>query len=215
MAVGIVSVPRRDVRSTETLPLRRAAGRPPIYGDMRPIPGYSLRAAFGLSRSTVYHVGGVRGRAWSAGVRPADRLFAINGRRIQVKEDLLEAVKQRRAGDVVPVQLERAGKWMELQLPLASEPRGTDQNDRSDGFPTVIECALPFDSTECGGPLVDLTGRVVGITIARVGPHGGLVIPGDRVRQRFTRFAGGSTCGKREAGVRRTCAGNSGAAAAR
>ena len=60
LAVGVVSVPRRDlgapVRPTDALPLRIPAGRPRIHGDPRPISGYSLRAAFGLPRATVYHV---------------------------------------------------------------------------------------------------------------------------------------------------------------
>ncbi len=67
LAVGVVSVPRRDlgapVRPTDTLPLRVPAGRPGIYGNLRPIRGYSLRAAFGLPRATAYHVWDVCGLA--------------------------------------------------------------------------------------------------------------------------------------------------------
>jgi S1-C subfamily serine protease len=69
---------------------------------------------------------------------------------------------------------------MDLQLPLAPKTL-PDTNYRADHFPTVIECAVPFYSYECGGPIVDLTGRAIGVTIARVAPHGGMVIPGDRV----------------------------------
>ena len=54
LAVGVVSVPCRDlggpVRPTDAMPLRLPAGRPAIFGDPRPITGYSLRAAFGLPR---------------------------------------------------------------------------------------------------------------------------------------------------------------------
>jgi serine protease Do len=184
LAAGVVSVPRRDlsapVRPTDTLPLRVPAGRPEINGNPRPISGYSLRAAFGLPRATGYHVWDVCGLAASAGVRPYDILYSLNGRRIVVEADVLEAVNHRRAGDVVPVRLERAGKMMDMQLPLAPETL-CDTNYRADGFPTVIECAVPFYSSECGGPIVDLTGRAIGITIARPGAHGGMVIPGDCV----------------------------------
>jgi S1-C subfamily serine protease len=69
---------------------------------------------------------------------------------------------------------------MDLLLPLAPETL-CDTNYRADGFPTVIECAVPVYSYECGGPIVDLTGRAIGITIARPGDHGGMVIPGDCV----------------------------------
>jgi serine protease Do len=185
LAVGIVSVPRRDldapVRTADALPLRMSAGRPEIFGYARPIGGYSPHAAFGRPRPTIYHVTSVSGLAWSAGVRPGDLLHRIDGRRIQSEGDLLEAVEHRPTGDVVPVRLERAGKMMDLQLPLAPETRHTENSFRADDFPTVIECAVPFFSYECGGPVVDLSGRAIGISIARPGPHGGMVIPGDRV----------------------------------
>ena len=172
LAVGVVSVPRRDlgapVRPTDTLPLRLPAGRPGIVGGPRPMSGYSLSAAFGLPRAIGYRVGGVFGLAYSAGVRSDDLLYRVNGRRILTEADLMEAVSHQWTGDVVPVRLERAGRMMDLHLPLAPETL-CDTNYRADGFPTVIECAVPFYSYECGGPIVDLTGRAIGITIARPG----------------------------------------------
>jgi S1-C subfamily serine protease len=94
--------------------------------------------------------------------------------------DLLDAVSRQRTGDVVPVRLQRAGKMVDLLVPLGPETLW-DTNHRADDFPTVIECAVPFYSYECGGPIVDLTGRAIGITIARPGDHGGMVVPGDCV----------------------------------
>jgi serine protease Do len=186
LAVGVVSVPRRHLGApdhpTDTLPLRLPAGRPEIHGEPEPMSGYSLRAAFGLRRETVYHVWDACGLAASASVRPYDLLYSLNGRRILAKEDILTAVNHRRAGDVVPVRLERDGKTMDLQLPLAPKTL-PDTNYRADDFPTVIECAVPFYSHECGGPIVDLTGRAIGVTIARVAPHGGMLIPGDCVQK--------------------------------
>jgi serine protease Do len=198
LAVGVVSVPRRDlgapVRPTDALPLRLPAGRPEVHGDLRPMTGYSLRVAFGLPRAAVYHVRNVCGLAASAGVRPCDLVHSINGRRILAEEDLLAAVNHRRAGDVVPVRLERAGKMMDLQLPLAPKTL-PDTNYRADDFPTVIECAVPVYSYECGGPIVDLTGRAIGVTIARVAPHGGMVIPGDCVRKLLPDLQSGRLAG--------------------
>lgn len=92
---------------------------------------------------------------------------------------MLEAVNHRRKGDVVPVRLERAGKMMDLQLPLAPETRYGDTNYRADDIPTWIECAVPSYTYECGGPIVDLSGLAIEVTIARPGPHVGMVIPGD------------------------------------
>ena len=161
----MVSVPRRDlhapVRPSDALPLRIPAARPQIFGQPRPITGYSLRTAFGLPRATVNQVGIVFGLACSAGVRGGDLLYSINGRRILAEADMLEAVHHARTGDIVPVRLERAGRMMDLLLPLTAETR-LDTNHRTDDFPTVIECAVPFYPYECGGPIVNLTGRKSG-----------------------------------------------------
>ena len=204
LAVGVVSVPRRDlpapVYPTETLPLRIPAGRPHLSGISRPIGGYSLRAAFGLPRATIYRVTGASGLAYSAGIKPYDLLQSIDGRSIQAEADILEAVKHRRAGDAVPVRLERGGMMMEMSLPLSPEtPRG-ETNYRADDFPTVIECAVPFFTYECGGPIVDLTGRAIGITIARPGPHGGMVIPGDCIMKMLPDLQDGKLAGNWKAG---------------
>jgi serine protease Do len=204
LAVGVVSVPRRDLPDpsppTYTLPLRVAACRPEIFGSVRRNDGRYLREIVGMDRPSSYRVGGVFGRAWSAGVRPGDRLLRLAGRSVRgdpdyakavggrletkvVDKDLIEAVKGRLSGDVVPVRLKRDGETIELALPLGGVPQlfGTRQNYRADDFPTVLVCAVPFFSHECGGPIVDLSGRAVGVSIAVVGPHGGMVVPGDCV----------------------------------
>jgi S1-C subfamily serine protease len=59
----------------------------------------------------------------------------------------------------------------------------------------VIECAVPFYSYECGGPIVDLTGRTIGVTIARYCSHGGMVIPGDRVLELLPDLQAGRLAG--------------------
>jgi serine protease Do len=198
LGVGVVSVARRDldatVRLTDVLPLRIPAGRPQIYGRPRPISGYSLRAAFGQPRATVYRIGNVFGLACSAGVRPYDLLYRLNDRPIVTDEDMLAAVNHRQAGDIVPVRLERAGKMTNLLLPLAPETR-LDTNHRADEFPTVIECAVPFYSYECGGPMVNLSGRAIGVAIATPGPHGGMVIPGDCVLKLLPELQSGRLAG--------------------
>jgi len=173
MAIGIVSVRRRDLadvsRPTYSLPLRLPAGRPWIhtfwkYDDSHPVPGSMI--------------GGVDDLPWSAGVRDGDVLRRVAGRRFRGDQHWMDAIKGLRSGELVDLELERQGKPVKLRLPLRPE-MGNHKNYRADGFPTVIECAVPFFSYECGGPVVDLKGRAVGITIARLPDYGGMVIPGD------------------------------------
>jgi S1-C subfamily serine protease len=132
-------------------------------------------------------------------VRQDDLLHSLDGRRILAEADMLEAVHRRRTGDVVPVRLERAGRLMDLLLPLTPATL-SDTNYRADDFPTVIECAVPFYSYECGCPIVDLTGRVIGVTIARPGPHGGMVIPGDCILKVLPDLRAGRLVGNWESG---------------
>ena len=184
VATGVVSVSRRNManwrRPTYTLPLRVAANRPGIFGTTQPErPG-----PLGLwTVSGGYSVGDVFGLAWAAGVRPGDLLKRVDGRWIRGDQDLIEVVKGRLSGDVIIAEVQRSGNTFKLRLPLSAEPEvpGTDYNYRRDNFPTVFECAVPFFTTECGGPIVDLTGRAVGITICRVASHGGMAVPGDCV----------------------------------
>ena len=55
----------------------------------------------------------------------------------------------------------------------------------------MFERAAPVKPHECGGPLVDVSGRVVGITIAWVGEHGCVAIPGDYVMGLLDTLRGG------------------------
>ncbi len=88
------------------------------------------------------------------------------------------------AGDPVRVGVRRQDKSLEFRFPLAPTqfllpPNRSDYENRRDslwgreslrrsGFPSVFDTALPLTPTQCGGPLIDHGGRVVGISIASV-----------------------------------------------
>jgi hypothetical protein len=177
LTIGIVSVRRRDLadasRPTYTLPLRLPAGRPEIFTAIET----------GVSRPKIKPtITGVLDLPWSAGIRRGDVLRRLGGQSIQDEQQLMDAVKGHQSGDVVDVELERRGKIVTLRLPLRPKTHFL-QNYRADGFPTVIECAVRLFSHECGGPVVDLKGRAIGITISRLRDCGSMVIPGDYVQR--------------------------------
>jgi serine protease Do len=177
LAIGILSVQRRNLagisRPTYTLPLRLPAGRPEIY---------TATQSGASPPKNAFSIDLVRGLPWSAGVRIGDVLRCLAGRSIHDEPQLIDAVKGFRSGDVVDLELERHGKSVKLRLPLRPKT-GYDQNYRADGFPTVVECAVPLFSYECGGPVVDLNGQAIGITIACLPDCGVMVIPCDCVLQ--------------------------------
>src|SRR5262249_32977705 len=59
---------------------------------------------------------------------------------------------------------------------------GTTQSKRSTDFPDVIQHDTALMASDCGGPLVDLSGKVVGINIARGGRTETYAAPASRVR---------------------------------
>lgn len=187
VAIGVVGVRRRTLPDVtpqrHRFPLRVPANPPEIRG-----PEHFLRDD-PKSGDGGYLVDCAELLALAAGVRPGDRMVSIAGRPVRGYPDLVEAVEGRLTGDSVPLTVLRDGKQVEYALPLsASTVYGSA---RTDDFPTVFEHSVPLYPHECGGPVVDLTGRVVGVTIARVEQHGCLAIPGDVVRDILPKLQSG------------------------
>jgi serine protease Do len=58
---------------------------------------------------------------------------------------------------------------------------GSELSQRRAGFPVVLQHDGVIRPTDCGGPLVDLDGRVVGINIARAGRVESYAVPSEAV----------------------------------
>jgi serine protease Do len=172
--VGIVSAPRRNVpnaaRPDYALPLRQPATIPGLKGKS--------------SLDGKYRVSEPWDAALAAGIQPGDVVLSLDGRAITKVDDIVACTRGRLSGDVVTAKIVRGEKEMEIKIPLcASNSRFPNHNYRYKDFPEVLEHAVPLFPHECGGPLVDLHGRFIGINIARAGPHGCAAIPADRVGQ--------------------------------
>ena len=70
-------------------------------------------------------------------------------------------------GDPISVAVQRDSNRVNVRFPL---PLGAflelAGSKRRTGFPSVFDTDALLEPTECGGPLVDVSGRVLGITIA-------------------------------------------------
>ncbi len=176
LTVGVVSVAARKLADAETatyeLPLRVKADSELVYGKPSENgSGFEVLMAYGLAKVV--------------GVKPGDRLASVAGRPIAAEGDVATAVTEKRSGDVISVVLERDGKTMTLELPLLPyvSNNATNATWRSDDYPIALEYSPPVRTTECGGPLIDLSGRLVGVTVGRANGHAGWAIPADSVRR--------------------------------
>lgn len=130
-------------------------------------------------------------------LRKGDVIFHIEGRptpdlktfeRItkRVGGGRIWEVPQVIAGDLIRVGVRRDGKDLELRFPLL--PVMTDHNKvtlRSCAFGAVFDTDAIITRDTCGGPVVDLSGEVVGITIALATRERVYVIPAVIARKVF------------------------------
>src|SRR5439155_11692675 len=98
----------------------------------------------------------------------------------QDTETLQNAIGQHKPGEVVEIRVRREGQEMDLKATLGRRPgrggRGDFQNrmgsslsERRNGFPKILQHDAVLRPSDCGGPLVALDGKVIGINIARAG----------------------------------------------
>jgi serine protease Do len=120
--------------------------------------------------------------AEKAGFEAGDAVTKVNGKIIASRQQLVETVRSYMPGDIIAVVVRRGEKELTLEAKLGSLSQlvhgdradfqnnlGGQLSERRAGFVSVIQHDTVLQPRECGGPLVDLDGNVVGINIARAG----------------------------------------------
>ena len=111
-------------------------------------------------------------------------------------DDFLGLLAKNKPGDDVKLKINRENMEQDLKVTLGIRPgtkggksRGDTQNnmgsklsDRRAGFPIILQHDSVIKPHECGGPLVNLEGQVLGINIARAGRTESYAIPSEAVR---------------------------------
>lgn len=133
-----------------------------------------------------------------AGILVNDVIVAVNGKSTETREKLIRTVREYSPDDQIEVTILRDGDKQTLRATLTDRvqgmrfDRGDYQNNlggrlskRRFGFPTVFQHDTVLRPRECGGPLVDLEGRVVGFNIARAGRTESYAVPTSVVRTRL------------------------------
>jgi len=182
VAVGVVSVAARNLPPAPTRP------------GPNPNAGY-LGIGFDVADVSIAKISQVMPDtpALRAGLKANDVILALNSKTIEGGIDAFQAaIGQYRPNDVVTLKVKRGDEEKEFKVTLGKRPadRGTMQNNLGsilseirNGFPTVLQHDSVIQAHECGGPLVDLEGLVIGINIARAGRTETYAVPGEEVQK--------------------------------
>jgi serine protease Do len=131
----------------------------------------------------------------SAGIQTGDIIRQVNDVTIRNPMELNEAVGNQDPGTKIRLQLQRKDRTIDAEAVLGTrrisgvrlqrfnlmDRMGSRLSDRRDGFPFVLQHDCVLAPEECGGPLVDLSGQVVGINIARAGRVASYAAPANEV----------------------------------
>jgi serine protease Do len=133
--------------------------------------------------------------AETAGVKVGDRIVSVDGVATRTRQELIERVRTFSPGDEVTLAIERGSEKVTLHatlggaFPAAFAGRSEFQNNlggrlsvRRFGFPVALQHDAVLQPDECGGPVVDLDGRVIGFNIARAGRTESYAIPTSALR---------------------------------
>ncbi len=140
--------------------------------------------------------------AEKAGLKEQDIIMAVDQKTVAEVDSLRQAIADRRPSDVVTLKVRRDGEDMVIKATLGKAPpsmaRGDVQNNmgselssRRSGYPTILQHDSVVKPTDCGGPIVDIEGRVIGINICRAGRTESWAVPSEVVQAVMTELKSG------------------------
>jgi len=116
------------------------------------------------------------GAAKQAGLQRGDTIQTIDGEPMKSLEQIVRTIGKRYPRDRIVIKVQRGEETLELKVTLGRPPSDVFPQDhwgggpfsvRREGFPEVILHDTIIKPEQCGGPLVDTDGNIVGINIAR------------------------------------------------
>jgi serine protease Do len=129
--------------------------------------------------------------AAKANVKADDVILAVSDKAVKDTAELLQTLAKHKPGDTVALRILRGETELELKATLGKLPggradvqnnMGSKLSNRRTGFPIILQHDSVVLPEDCGGPLVDLEGRVIGLNIARAGRVESYAIPAETIR---------------------------------
>ena len=129
------------------------------------------------------------------GLKPGDVILKIDDQLVKDISDLRKKLEQYDAGDLVTLSIQRAERMKGLKITLAERDKVSSENMRSNqqnsmgsrlsrrrkNFPLAFQHDTALQASQCGGPIVDLDGKIIGVNVARAGRVSSLAIPADKI----------------------------------
>jgi serine protease Do len=175
LAVGIVSSEPRRIENYEMGPRRKAWLGIAVGGDT-PTAVASVEPGSPAER---------------AGLHIGDEIRQIDDHSMDSADSVINTVAQHKSKEKIKLLVHRENEdkviTAVLQQPKATKaPQdywgGGPFSERRWGFPVALPHDVPILPRDCGGPLVDTDGRVVGVNIARALRVSTFALPADKVR---------------------------------
>jgi S1-C subfamily serine protease len=175
ISVGVISTEPRQIRGTRN--------------PRRAWLGVSLGAGEG-GNGVVQVIDG--SAAKRAGLKPGDRIRAIDGDEMKSMERIISIIGNHRPGDKLALLVQRGDETLKIPVTLG-KPAGDELpqdkwgggpfSGRREDFPEVITHDTIIRPEQCGGPLVDSDGNIVGVNIARALRVTTYAIPAETVQR--------------------------------
>ena len=144
------------------------------------------------------------GAAERVGLQKGDVILEVNGTEMASPGQLLKLVSSLKPEERVTIQIERdaAKKSIELSLgnraEVANRPgldmrqldqtaqMGSSLSKNASGYPNAVQSDLALQAEDAGGPVIDVTGAIVGLNIARAERVSTYLIPAKIVNALLT-----------------------------
>ncbi|HEY8990991.1 MAG TPA: trypsin-like peptidase domain-containing protein [Luteolibacter sp.] len=143
--------------------------------------------------------------AAAAGLKAGDVILKIDDRPLSGLRELRSALTGKVPGDEVALQIARNGREETLRVKLANRPELPQftnprlrQMEQMGGaisrvrgaFPSAIQTDMQVEPEQCGAPVVDLDGKVIGLLAARADRTRSFIIPAADIVAMLKRPAG-------------------------
>jgi len=166
--------------------------------SLRQRPSQSNRGFLGVvCRSTddglIVRTVSERSGADRAGLKRRDVITAIEGQKVTTTNELIDILKGYNANQTIQLAVDRGDDSINVEALLGKRPNASNErtdkwgggpfSDRRSGFPVVIPHDSVIKPQQCGGPLLNSDGEVIGLNIARAIRVASYAVPIQKVKK--------------------------------